>query len=131
MTVEDFVNSAWEWIRSPGFAGSAAVVAAVIAFTTARKDRRQKERAERKAQWWSRAEWALNQVTDRDDFTAQIGLNVLDALGNSEWAGEHEGDVIAAATAPFLSENQSVVADNPSQMGDNGVKTRSEAHDDE
>lgn len=35
----------------------------------------------------------------------QIGYEVLDALARSEWASEHEGDVIAAATHDSLGDN--------------------------
>lgn len=93
---------------SAGFGGVAAVGAALVAFAAAlysvrstreqaEADREQSERRERKEQWWSRAEWALTQVAHGGS-AAVIGLGVLEALGRSEWADQHEGDIIAAAT---------------------------------
>ncbi|WP_323958869.1 hypothetical protein GC088_09940 [Arthrobacter sp. JZ12] len=102
-----------EWLQSPGFGGAAALLAAVIAYAASRRsasvqrknaldDRIQREQAERKAQWWSRAQWALNLTLSEDSETRAIGFRVLEALGESEWADEHEGDVIAAATERAL-----------------------------
>jgi len=102
------------WATSPGFGGAAAVVAAAVAYAAARRtareqrknadnDRAQRDRAERKAQWWSRAQWALDLTLSEDTETRAVGFNVLDALAQSEWADEHEGDVIAAATERALA----------------------------
>lgn len=101
------------FITSAGFGGLMAVVAAVIAYAAARhgarsavkqaeKDREQAERHERKAQWWSRAQWALNQTVSGETEAAKVGHRVLAALGESEWAEEHEFDVIEAATSAAL-----------------------------
>lgn len=98
-----------EWAQSPGFGGLAAVVAAVIAYRAARKaadtqrtnaakDREQRERAERKNQWWARAQWALDLTLSPDTETRTVGYDMLDALAGSEWADQHEADLIAAAT---------------------------------
>lgn len=100
---------AWStFLTSAGFGGAAAVAAALIAFAAAaygarstrrqaEEDRRQLERQRRKEQWWLRAEWALTEVA-RGGSSAVIGLGVLEALGRSEWADQHEADIIAAAT---------------------------------
>lgn len=98
-----------EWVRSPGFGGVAALVAAVIAYRAARRaaavqranandDRDQRERAERKNQWWLRAQWALDRTLDQDSEARTVGFNVLQALAESEWADQHEADIVAAAT---------------------------------
>ncbi|WP_206445770.1 hypothetical protein [Agrococcus sp. KRD186] len=97
-----------DFFTSSGFAGLAAVVAAIVAYAAtrqsvrsssahARADRELAERRDRKAQWWARAEWALNQITTGDAGAAVIGLGVLDALGASEWANEHEVEIVAVA----------------------------------
>lgn len=94
-----------QFLTSAGFGGTAAVVAAVIAYRAARRsareaahqateDREERRAANRKEQWWARAEWALNQVATGDP---RLGFDVLAALAESEWAEEHEADVIAAA----------------------------------
>lgn len=76
------------WAQSPGFGGLAAVVAAVIAYRAARKaadtqrvnaaaDRAQRERAERKNQWWARAQWALDLTLSQDTETRTVGYDML------------------------------------------------------
>lgn len=119
-----------DFFTSAGFAGLAALAAAIVAYAAARHtasssrsqaqaDRLQSERARRKAQWWARAEWALTQVATGDGKAAIIGLGVLDALSQSEWADEHEGDVVAAATDIALNASEvSVDADERPGAGD-------------
>lgn len=112
-------------LTSSGFGGAMAVVAAAIAYYAARHaassnrrqaeaDREQRRRTDRKAQWWARAEWALNQTTGGG---IELGYRVLNALANSEWADQHEADVVAAATDDILSltdpETAAVPADEP------------------
>jgi hypothetical protein len=105
------------FFTSAGFGGSAAVLAALIAYAAARQaanttrvqaeaDREVTERRDRKAQWWLRAEWALNQVTSGTTERAEVGQKVLEALAGSEWAEEHEFDIIAAATEDALSAKE-------------------------
>ena len=102
------------FVTSAGFGGLAALVAAIIAFRAARnsvrnsaeqarQDRDQRNRADRKAQWWARAQWALNLTVSGSTEQATVGYRVLHSLGSSEWAEEHEADVIAAATADVLN----------------------------
>jgi len=93
-----------EWLLSPGFGGAAAVGAAVIAFVAARRQAEVNRVASRKEQWWKRAEWALNLTLSDKSENRIVGLDTLDALSRSEWAAEHEGDVIAAATEWALGE---------------------------
>jgi hypothetical protein len=87
-----------EWLLSPGFGGAAAVLAAAIAFVAARRQAEVNRIAGRKEQWWKRAEWALDLTLSDKSENRIVGLDTLDALSRSEWAAEHEGDVIAAAT---------------------------------
>lgn len=87
-----------------------AVLAATIAYFAARhsassnrkqaeQDREQRKISDRKDQWWARAEWALNQTVGANP---ELGYRVVNALRESEWADEHEADVIAAATEDAL-----------------------------
>lgn len=116
------------FITSAGFGGVMAVIAAVIAYAAARhsaksaraqaeEDRKQRKLSDRKEQWWARAEWALNQVVSGD---SEIGYRMLNALGESEWADEHEADVIAAATEDALTAVEVIetaeVASEPDAM---------------
>lgn len=99
-----------EFLTSAGFGGLMAVAAAVVALMAARhtaatakdqaeQDRKQRYAAQRKEQWWARAEWAMNQVAAGNN---DIGYLVLEALAESEWAEVHESDVVAAATMKAL-----------------------------
>lgn len=101
------------WAQSPGFGGAAAVVAAGLALfgvvlagrtqrSNTKADRELKEKTDRKDQWWQRAKWALDYTLSNDPEKRVVGFKVLEALGNSEWANEHEADVIAAATERTL-----------------------------
>lgn len=108
-------DSFWRtFFTSAGFGGVMAVIAATIAYLAARHsaksartqataDRDQRNLSDRKEQWWARAEWALNQVASGD---AELGYRMLDALGQSEWAEEHEADIIAAATEEALTAEE-------------------------
>lgn len=118
---------AWStFLTSAGFGGAAAVAAALIAFAAAaygarstrrqaEEGRRQLERQRRKEQWWSRAEWALSQVA-RGGNAAVVGLRVLRALGSSEWADQHEADIIAAATEIALTAEETEIDDSGTEQ---------------
>jgi hypothetical protein len=97
------------WAQTPGFGGFAAVVAATIAFAASRYQARVQRAAQRKEQWWKRTEWALNLTLSDEIAASEIGISVLEALASSEWANEHEDDVIAAAltqsVTPTLTES--------------------------
>jgi hypothetical protein len=92
------------WVQSPGFGGAAAVVAAVVAFGAAWHQSQVQRESQRKEQWWNRAEWALNLTLSESAETRTVGFQTLKALSQSEWAAEHEGDVIAAATQRTLDD---------------------------
>lgn len=46
-----------QWLTSSGFGGTAAVLAAVIAFVGVRRTSRVQRDNARKDQWWDRLEW--------------------------------------------------------------------------
>jgi hypothetical protein len=122
------------WAQTPGFGGAAAVVAAIIAFIAARRQALQQRQAERKEQWWKRAEWALNTTLSDDPDIRTIGFQMLESLASSEYAAEHEGDVIAAATDRSIDEaleNESFrvgsAVDTRDQPGDNESTTNGAA----
>jgi hypothetical protein len=91
-----------EWSRSAGFGGTAAIVAATIAYRATRANARRQHWVDRKVQWWARAQWALDRVLSDDRRTQVIGVDMLAALGFSEWAGEHEEELIEAALSGAL-----------------------------
>lgn len=74
-----------EWLMSPGFGGTAAVVAALVAFFGVSRTVSVQREANRKQQWRERARWALDLTLAEDTTTRAIGLEVLDALSRSEY----------------------------------------------
>ncbi len=59
--------------------------------------REQREKAERRAQWWARARWALDLLMEDDAERRIVGYGVLKSLADGEWSGEHEAGLVAAA----------------------------------
>ncbi|KQY61435.1 hypothetical protein [Nocardioides sp. Root140] len=120
-----FWDAIGHWLTSPGFGGLAAVVAASIAYAGVKRSVRSQRDANRKQQWWERARWALDLTLSEDTTTRTIGLEVLDALGRSEYAGEHEYDVVEAAVAPTL---EAYADETGRDYEDDGLGTGDEAH---
>ena len=46
----------------------------------------QKTTADNRAEWWRRAQWALDRALDEDESTKALGLATLDVLARSELA---------------------------------------------
>lgn len=116
------------WVPSPGFGGVAAVVAAAIAYAGVRRSVQAQREASRKQQWWDRAHWALDLTLSDDSTGRAIGIEVLDALGRSEFASEHEFDLVEAATAPSL-EAYRATTDGDIAPGEADLNTYAEEGD--
>ncbi|GIG36571.1 hypothetical protein [Cellulomonas pakistanensis] len=81
-------------LLGPVATGAAAVVALVVGIATVR----QRDRADRREQWWRRAEWALG-LTLSDDWEAvRRGYAVLDHLVGSDLATADERGLLRAAS---------------------------------
>ncbi len=76
------------------------MVAACIAFLAASRSVRGQRETARKQQWWDRARWALDLTLSEESLRREVGIGVLDALGSSEFADEHEVDLVEAAIRP-------------------------------
>lgn len=50
----------------------------------------QKTAADSRAEWWKRAQWALEQALSKDEDTRTLGLATLDVLARSELATKEE-----------------------------------------
>ncbi len=70
------------YLTSPGFGGTAAVLAAGIAggiaWHNSAKDRKLRQLTEQRSQWWDRFTWATEKAIDPK--TSVVGSKVLDAL---------------------------------------------------
>ena len=82
--------------------------------------------ANRKQQWWERARWALDLTLYDESTTRAVGFEVLAALAGSEWASEHEAEVIDAAVGPTLQAYEEQREDD--QASDTGVSGPNQAH---
>lgn len=78
-----------EWLKSTGFAGAAAVLAALLAFSGSRHQARLNA-------WWQRVEWALNLYTDPASTESQriAGLAALGAAQQSRLAHRDEQNFV-------------------------------------
>lgn len=78
-----------EWMKSPGFAGFAAVIAATLAFAGARHQARLNA-------WWQRVEWALNLYTGSESSQREriTGLAAIAALQQSRLARRGEQELV-------------------------------------
>jgi hypothetical protein len=92
----------------------AAIVAAVVGFLSLR----QNTRADNRAEWWRRAQWALDASLSRSRSEAEMGQKAIDLLGRSELASREElallkiGTEDAIRAADAASETRAVA---PSQ----------------
>lgn len=87
-----------DWMQSAGFAGTAAVAAAVIAFFSARSQKRRES-------WWETIRWSVDlALEDQDPDSRQgvVGLRVVQALAKSKHVKDDQYNVVRAVTGVFL-----------------------------
>lgn len=80
--------------------GSAAVVALIVGLATLW----QRNRTDKRDQWWKRAQWALDLTLDEDPIRQAVGLRALQYLANSKLAGRDEAAMLEAAWAEPLAD---------------------------
>ncbi|GAB3620914.1 hypothetical protein GCM10027417_21750 [Glutamicibacter endophyticus] len=88
------------WV-SPAVGGLAAVLAAIVAFFASRHVAREQRRAAQRAEWWERAEWALNRAISIHSHERDAGLRALMALVDT--ATDTEADIIAGVTSALYA----------------------------
>lgn len=54
---------------------------------------------ERPAEWWSRAEWAMDMALDDKPERRKVGLAVLDQLSVDRFVGKEDAQIVAQARA--------------------------------
>lgn len=74
--------------------GLAAVVALIVGLVAVV----QKSRADRRDQWWKRAQWAIEQTFKNDAEQQALGFRVLQVLGDSVLASPEELRVLESLT---------------------------------
>lgn len=81
-----------DWLVSPGFAAIAVVVAALIAYGSARVQKRTES-------WWDTTRWAADHMVDgRSSNRRQVGLAVLQSLARSKGLTAEQFNVIRELT---------------------------------
>jgi hypothetical protein len=94
-------------LLGPLATGAAALVALAVGIATVR----QRDRADRREQWWRRAEWALGLALSANSGHALRGYAVLHHLAGSDLATRDERRLLRAVTEVGLSEAASTPED--------------------
>jgi hypothetical protein len=76
---------AW-WTIVGSLAPLAALLAAWLVYNSARKTLKQREKADDRAEWWRRTQWALEATISEDDTMSGYGTGMLKLLADSELA---------------------------------------------
>lgn len=74
-----------------GLAAVVALIVGIIAVT-------QKSRADRRDQWWKRAQWAIEQTFKDNEEQQALGFRVLQVLGESKLAAPEEIQILESLT---------------------------------
>lgn len=81
----------------------ATALAAVVALIVGIIAVTQKSRADRRDQWWKRAQWAIEQTFEEDNKEQQaLGFRVLQVLGESKLASPEELLIFESLTTPAI-----------------------------
>lgn len=113
-----------------------AVLAAFIGWRTLRQKAvadaqalKQRTRADDRAEWWKRTQWALDKALDADEDAKAIGLASLAVLARSDLAREEELELLDIAWQSVMEANgydgpwdEDIDAvDSGEPIGDNGT----------
>lgn len=89
-----------DWTQTAGFAGVAAVIAAVIAYGGVRRSNRSAAQLAAANQWWEQARWASERLSG-DDKSAAIGLAAFAELLEAA-PGSTAADFVRAAMGSII-----------------------------
>lgn len=70
--------------------GGVAAVGAIVTW-------QQKNRADRRSEWWRRTQWAFERTFSPNDAEARIGWQVLTTLTSSTLATRDDSDIVQVA----------------------------------
>lgn len=93
------------WLHTLSLVGPIATgMAALVALTVGLFTLRQRQEADRRDQWWKRAQWALDLVLEpsEDEGKATVGFAVLERLADSDLARKEELLILEAAWQVWL-----------------------------
>lgn len=109
------------WWDIIGALGPVAILlAALSAGVIAWLGLRQRSRADRRSEWWTRAQWALDASLSTDLAKKETGLGVLKLLAESKMAGTEELEIISIAwTRPLAGAGARM--DDAGHLADSGI----------
>lgn len=91
-----------QWVSALGPA--VTLLAALVAGGIAYASLRQRRRADAKAEWWRRTQWAFDQILTDDVDRQDVGVAALDRLGTSELATREDLDLLQAGWDAVLAD---------------------------
>lgn len=109
VVVRNDVPTAWDVLASLG--PLAILVAALIAAFIGWRSMQVQAEANRRAQWWERAEWALDASMSSSMDRRVMGLGVLVLLSESTLAGEEEARILRVASNDSLAQKVTALED--------------------
>lgn len=98
----------------------ATVLVATVALFVGLRTVRQRDRADRRDQWWKRAQWATDLTLSDDPHRRELGYTALAVLGASRLAGPEELDLLDVALTAELLRRPDVLDDGWA-VGDDGA----------
>ncbi|MGW6174079.1 hypothetical protein ACWF5H_11355 [Arthrobacter sp. NPDC055138] len=102
VVVRNGAPDGWDVLASLG--PLAILAAALIAAFIGWRSMQTQAEANRRAQWWERAEWALDASMSSSMDRRVIGLGVLTLLAESSLAGEEEARILQVASKDSLAQ---------------------------
>jgi hypothetical protein len=78
---------------------AALLVLVFVVLTLCRSTTAPAAGSERRAEWWSRAEWAMDMALDDKPERRKVGLAVLDQLSTDRSVGKEDARIVAQARA--------------------------------
>ena len=89
-----------DFLTGPPTAGAFAVAAAVLAYRAATRNALEQRRAAERAEWWARAEWAMNRALSDEATERSAGVQAAAALVPG--ATDAEAAIVSAVLSSFL-----------------------------
>ncbi|WP_336711126.1 hypothetical protein [Arthrobacter sp. USHLN218] len=114
---------AW-WEVVSALSPLATLLAAAIAGTIAWQALKQRALADRRGEWWGRAQWALNAALSEDPALKETGLGILGILATSSLATDEEIEILSVAAVQPLAR-----ASRPSALPEHGLGHKEQGPD--
>ena len=120
------------FVKTPGFAGLAALGAAAFAWYNGKEDRKQRDthaedertahqREVLSAAWWERVQWALTASNSKNTPTRVLSLQMLSALSNKPDLDAEDKEFVELAYELIVQEGAEFEFDFPPASGSEAV----------